>query len=166
MGSGLPPTAASMGMRVMATASEVSKAQLTVKARSLNSWPATPRTKIRGTNTHTVVKVDAVMACPTSIVPCNAARHRSMPAARWRSILSSTTMALSTSIPMPRAKPPSDKMLSEISKKYMSRKLPTTDTGMVLPMMSVLRTSWRNKYSTSMASKPPSQAVLSTCRMA
>ncbi|MMZ62919.1 hypothetical protein D1872_251470 [compost metagenome] len=59
---------ASIGMTVRATSSEASIAVASVMANGRNSWPAIPLTMPRGANTPTVVRVEDVMAAPTSIV--------------------------------------------------------------------------------------------------
>ena len=63
--------------------------------------------KASGTNTTTVVMVDAKMAGPTSVVASRAARHLSRPACMCRCTFSSTTMESSTTRPTDIAKPPS-----------------------------------------------------------
>ena len=62
-----------MGTTVMETKREASNAKVTVKAISLNNCPATPFTKTMGKNTETVVRVEAITAEPTSLVPLRAA---------------------------------------------------------------------------------------------
>ena len=52
-------------------------------------------------------------------------------------------MELSTSMPMPRARPPSEMMLSEIFDENIRKNVTMTDTGMAVPMMTVLRTFLR-----------------------
>ena len=96
-----------------------------------------------GKNTATVVKVDAVTALATSDAPVRAALYRSFPSSRCRWIDSSTTMELSTSIPIPRASPPSEMMLRVISKENMRKKVMITEMGMASPMMMVLRRFFR-----------------------
>ena len=59
-------------------------------------------------------------------------------------MLSSTTTALSTSMPTASAMPPSDMMLSVTSKAYISTNVPSTETGIAMLVMSVARASRRN----------------------
>ena len=61
------------GIRVSATTNDAAKANDTVRAWSLNSCPAMPSTKISGTNTAMVVRVEAIIAPETSFVPSLAA---------------------------------------------------------------------------------------------
>ena len=141
--SGLP--AASIGTSVIATASENRSEKLTVSAWSRNSWPAMPVMNTIGKNTATDVSVAAVMAVPTSLVPRVAASTRERPSSRWRTMFSSTTTALSTSMPTASAMPPSDMMLSDRSNMYISTNVPITETGIARPVMSVARASRRKR---------------------
>ncbi len=150
----------------MATISENTSAKVTVSAWSLNSWPATPLMKTIGKNTAMDVSVAAVTAVATSFVPSRAASAWFMPCSRRRTMLSRTTTALSTSMPTASAMPPSDMMLSDRSKAYISRKVPITDTGIATPVISVARASRRNRYSTRMASRPPMIAASRTSPIA
>ena len=77
-------------------------------------------------------------------------------------MLSSTTIELSTSIPMPSAMPPSDMMLRVRSVEYMRLKVATTDTGIEIEMITVAQTSRRKKNSTRMARMPPKMPALMT----
>ena len=139
---------------------------MTVSDWSLNSWPATPVMNTIGKNTATEVSVAAVTARATSAVPRRAASRRSMPCSRLRAMLSSTTTALSTSMPTASAMPPRDMMLSERSKAYISTNVPSTETGMAMPEISVVRASRRNAYSTRIASRPPIKAASFTSPIA
>ncbi len=147
---------------VTATTSEASRLKVTVRAWSRKSCPAMPSTKTMGRNTATVVRVEATTAPPTSAVPLMAAAYRDCPICFLRKIDSSTTIELSTSMPMPRVNPPSDMMFSEMSSLYMATKVATTEMGMLVAMIRVLRRSRRNSSSTTMASSPPISAALRT----
>ncbi len=61
-----------------------------------------------GVNTSTVVSVEASTAGQTFCTPSTAARMRSAPLRRSCSMLSSTTMVLSSVIPMANATPASE----------------------------------------------------------
>ncbi len=112
-----------------------------------------------GKNTATEVSVEAVTAIATSPVPRRAASRRSTPCSCLRTMLSSTTTALSTSMPTASAMPPRDMMLSVTSNAYISTNVPSTDTGIAMPVMRVARASRRNAYSTRIASRPPISAA-------
>jgi hypothetical protein len=64
-----------------------------------------------GRNTISVVAVDATTAIVTDPAPCSAASRGSPICSRRRSIASSTTIALSTSMPTPSISPIIDKRL-------------------------------------------------------
>ena len=64
-----------------------------------------PPMKIRGRKTTTDVMVARATASPTSRTPRTAASRGARPRPRCRAMLSMTTTALSTSIPMPRVSP-------------------------------------------------------------
>jgi hypothetical protein len=112
-----------------------------------------PRTKIRGRNTTTVVRVLATIAEATSSVPSTAPLTASpwrLPSrSRW--MFSSTTIELSTSMPTPRARPPSDTRFSVKPPKYTSMKVATMEIGMAAAMTTVLRMLRRNTSSTRTA---------------
>ena len=108
-----------------------------------------------------VVKVDAVMARAISRVPAAAALYNSDPLFRYRLMFSSTTMALSTSRPMPRVSPLSDTMLSCMPARYITKKVRKMLTGMAMPMVKGIRGSFRNRKSTIKASTPPMSRVCS-----
>ena len=94
-----------MGTRVSATNSEAKRDTATVRARPRETLPAMPAAKNIGRKTATVVKVEAVIAPPTSLVPSMAASKRPLPPSMCRKMFSMTIMALLTSIPTPRAMP-------------------------------------------------------------
>ena len=71
-------------------------------------------------------------------------------------------MELSTSIPTASAMPPNDMMLSDTSFRYISRKVPMTETGIAMPVIVVARESLRNPYRTMMAMMPPRIAAFLT----
>jgi len=91
----------------MATKSEQASEKVTTLENCLNITPAIPSMNRSGRNTASVVSVLAVMATATSEVPLTAASEAAMPWSRSRVMFSSTTIELSTSMPTPRASPPS-----------------------------------------------------------
>ena len=92
-----------------------------------------------------------------------------MPCWRFVLIASSTTIELSTSRPIPSVMPPRDMMFSDTPETNIRKKVPTTEIGIEMPMISVERSSPRNRTRIRTASSPPSIAVWSTsetdCRM-
>ena len=71
-------------------------------------------------------------------------------------------MELSTSIPTPKASPPSDMMLRLTSEPNIRKKVATTERGIDRLMMAVLLRSRRKRKSTMTARIPPMMAVFST----
>ncbi len=61
-------------------------------------------------------------------------------------------------MPMPSVRPPSDITLSEMFSWYIKRNVATTESGIEVAMMSVLRISRRKKNNTTMARRPPIMA--------
>jgi hypothetical protein len=153
-------------MRVNATTSEARIEIDTVSAWSLKSCAAKPSTNTTGRNTATVVKVTPTSALPTSAAPRPAAVKASSPSSLRRWIASSTTTALSTSMPTPRARPPRDITLRLTPKRCMKKNVAMMETGMVMPMIRVLKASFRKKNRITMARRPPSTAFSSTSSMA
>jgi hypothetical protein len=97
---------ASIGTMVRATKSDETSENVMDKASPRVSRPVMPVAKTIGRKTTIVVSVEAVMAIPTSLVPIRAASLALFPSWTWRNMFSMTTMALSTSIPIPSASPP------------------------------------------------------------
>jgi len=151
-----------MGIRVSDTSRLALSEKVTVSAWSAKSCRATPSTNTMGRNTQMVVSVEAVTAMPTSEAPFMAASKTPRPSSRNRWMDSSTTMELSTSMPMPRARPPRLMMFSDRSNMYMKKKVITTDSGMDSEMIEVLLKSRRNRNRTPTARMPPRRPVSST----
>jgi len=144
-----------MGTTVMATASEQRREKLTTMESCLNITPDIPCTKTKGRKTTTVVRVLAMIAAVTSPLPSIAAGSAPWPSSRRRKMFSRTTIALSTSMPTPRARPPRVMRLRVNPAKYSSAMVAMMETGMAVAMTSVLRTFRRKKSRTSMVRMPP-----------
>ena len=91
--------AASIGVSVSATSSEISTELATVAPNSERKLPTMPLTKITGRKTTAIETVAAVAAKAISAVPRDAASRGGVPCSRCRSMFSSTTMASSTTTP-------------------------------------------------------------------
>ena len=74
-------------------------------------------------------------------------------------MFSSITMALSSSSPVPSARPPSDMMLSVRSPMPIITNVASTASGIDTPMMNVLRNERRKMSTTSMARHAPTSAA-------
>ncbi len=140
----------------------MSNANVTVSAWSRKSWPAIPDMKTIGKKTAIVVSVAATTADATSEVPFLAASTIPSPCSRFRTMFSSTTMELSTSMPTARAMPPSDMMFSDTSLVYINRNVPMTEIGIAMLTIVVDRASRRKPYNTMMAKMPPMNAAFLT----
>ena len=80
-------------------------------------------------------------------------------------MFSITTIASSTTMPVARMMPNSVSVLMEKSISLMNANAPTSDTGIVIVGMSVLRQLWRNTNMTSTTSAIASASVISTSRI-
>ncbi len=70
-------------------------------------------------------------------------------------MFSSTTMASSTIIPMPRVSPPRLIVLIDISVKNIRANVAMTEIGIAVPMISVLLMLFRKNQMIKMAKMPP-----------
>ena len=152
---GRPFSELSIGIRVIATTSEIAIAIATVSAWSRNSWPAMPCTNTSGRNTAMVVNVEATTAMLTSRVPAMAASMMPRPRSRALAMLSSTTIESSTTRPVARARPPSDITFKLRPSWPMKKNVAMIDTGSDRPITNVLQPSRRNRKMISTASTPP-----------
>ena len=157
-----PFSADSIGISVIATTSEIAMAIATVSAWSRNNWPAMPSTNTSGRNTAIVVSVEATTAMLTSRVPAMAASSMPSPRSRALAIDSSTTIESSTTMPVARARPPSDITLRLRSSWPMKKNVAMIDTGNDSEITNVLQPSRRNRKMIRIASRPPSIAAFFT----
>jgi hypothetical protein len=127
-----------MGTIVKATKSDAIRANATVKPRGFVNSPASPWAKISGTNTITLVKVEAVIAMETSVAPFMAAVFLSSPISRCLKIFSSTTTELSTIMPTPRARPLKVIRFRVYPPKYIATKVVITAKGIEIKSVRVV----------------------------
>ena len=153
------PRAASAGTSVTATTSEATIEAEMVKISSRNSSPTSPLMNRNGNTAARLVLVAAMIGLFTSAAAFSAASTGASPSRWWRSMFSSITMVLSTSIPMPSARPPSVIRFNDSPPSAMMEKAIMIEIGIALPMMSVPRTLPRNTYTTSIASSAPARAA-------
>ena len=104
--------AQSTGTSVTATTSDISSEKTTTTDSCLNMMLEMPDRKNSGMNTAMWVRIEATIADQTSSLPSMAAVSRSFPFSMWRKVFSSTTIEASTTMPMPRARPPKVIVLS------------------------------------------------------
>ena len=98
-----------------------------------------------GKNTQILVSVEASSEPATSRVPLRQLSNTLSPASRRFVMLSSTTILLSTSIPIPTASPPSDTRLSEMFIAHKPISATNTDKGIVMETTSDERILPTNK---------------------
>ncbi len=147
--------AESIGTSVRAATKEHISEKATTTESCLNITPDIPRIKTSGRKTTTVVRVLAMMASVTSSVPSIAACSCACCVSRMRKIFSRTTIALSTSIPTPRASPPKVIRLRVKPLKYNRAKVAIMEMGIAVAIITVLRTLRRNTSSMITAKIPP-----------
>ena len=152
--------APSAGIRNTATAREASSDSTTVKAMPSIRRAASPSTNSTGRKTTHVVRVLATIAPATWPVPVAAACRGESPAPRRRNMDSTTTMALSTSMPTPSASPPRVTTFRLWSAKFMPNRVAKTETGTAAATISVAPGERRKSASISTASMMPAAAAI------
>ena len=115
-----------------------------------------------GKKTTSVVSVLARIADPTSELPSSALAMGDFPSSRWRYVFSRTTIELSSSIPIPKARPPKVMMFRVNPPKYISPNVAMIETGIAVAIIAVLDTLRRNKNRTIIAKIPPNRVKFLT----
>ena len=133
-----------------------------VNEKSRNIMPASPPDRAIGRYTTILVRVDAITARPTSLLPFMAASSAFRPCLFRVNIFSSTTTELSTSIPMASVSEPSVSMFSDMSRTFITQNVARIDVGIEIPITSVDLIFLRKKNITMTASIAPCTAVLAT----
>ena len=105
-----------------------------------------------GMNTATSDRLIDSTVKPTSRAPSSAALKRSMPASMWRLVFSSTTMASSTTKPVATVSAIRLRLFSEKPSRYITPKVPSSDTTVATAGMMVARTLRRKALTTSTTS--------------
>src|SRR5712671_2059627 len=158
--------AASTGARVSALKAEMATEKAMVSANWRNKIPVVPGNNATGTNTATSTSEVATTAPATSFIATEAALCGSvMPSAMCRSTFSITTIASSTTSPVASVMPKSVNVLIENPNALMKINVPTSDTGMVIAGMNVLRQSCKNKKMTIITSAIACNNVIITSRI-
>jgi hypothetical protein len=111
--------------------------------------------KKRGVKTMIVVSVPERIASPTSFAPSMAAFSGSTPISRCRKMFSTTTTALSMSIPTASISPDRVMMFSEFPATYRMMTAKISDTGMAAATMKVGVIRRRKMKSMTTARSPP-----------
>ena len=147
------------GTSVIATIRLANSEYPIVRAISENRSLVIPSVNIIGTNTHTVVIVEAVIAPPTCLAPAMAAFAGGTPSRRSLKVFSITTIELSTSIPTATARPESDIILSDIPEKYIRTIANMILTGIENTVISVDFMCLKNSNSIRTANTAPSSRL-------
>ena len=148
---------------MIATTSESPTAALIAIAMSRKSCPASSLTNTMGRNTASVVRVDATSAPHTSTVASRAACLRGFPSSlTCRNTFSTTTMALSTTMPEANARPASETMLSERPSPFMTMNVVTWLTGIERPTTSIDVMLFRNSSRITVARIEPTTRLSTT----
>ena len=121
-----------------------------------------PVMKADGTNTAVSTSAIAISAAPTSSMLRIAASRGARPAAMLRSTFSTTTIASSTTMPIARTRPNSDRLFSVNPNIDMKKKVPISDTGIATSGMIAARQVCRNRMMTSTTSATASSMVSCT----
>ncbi len=153
---------ANIGIKKSDTNNEANRENTTASERSPNICPAIPSTKTIGKKTAIVVIVEATTAPPTSDTPLMAEFTQSSPSSLHLKILSMTTMELSTSIPIPRARPPRDIMFKLTWKIFRGAKAAINESGIEIATITVVEKCCKNKNRMITARTPPKIAVFFT----
>jgi hypothetical protein len=160
-----PRRAAAVGITPMATNIDARIEADKAIAISEYNWPASSSTNRTGTNTSTVVSVDARTAAQTSRVPCSAAAKRSSPRLRACSIDSRTTIVLSTVMPTAKATPASEITLMVRPNASKPRNAAMVQIGKPMAAISVARAERRNSSMTRVANRAPMPRLVQTFRI-
>lgn len=116
------------------------------------NWPEMPGMNEVGTNTAQSTSVIANSAPPTSFIVNNVASRGPAPVDKCRSTFSTTTIALSTTIPTASTRPNSVRLLIEYPSTAIAANVPTSDTGIDRIGMIDGRQPCRNSSTTNTTS--------------
>ena len=130
-----------------------------VTANCWYSRPVIPGMKAVGMNTADRMMAMAMTGPDTSSIALSAASLGAIPCSMWCSTASTTTMASSTTRPMARTSPNSERVLMEKPKSGKRAKVPTSDTGTARSGMRVARHPCRKMNTTMMTSTSASKRV-------
>src|SRR6516165_8239979 len=156
----------SAGVSVKALNAEIDTENAIVRANCRKRIPVVPGKSATGTNTETSTSDVATTAPATSFIATLAALCGSViPSTMCRSTFSITTIASSTTRPVASVMPNSVSVLIEKPKSLTKANVPTSDTGIVMAGISVVRQSCRNRNMTSTTSRMASSSVVTTSRI-
>ena len=148
-GRGRSSRAHIIGVVVSEITSDTAIATARVTENSRNRRPTMPPISRMGMNTAIRDRLIDSTVKPTSRAPSRAACIGAMPASICRHIFSSTTTASSTTKPVAMVSAISDRLLMLKPARYMTPKLPSSDTGTATAGISAARTLRRNSTTTT-----------------
>ena len=151
-----------MGVSRSAQTTDATSVAVTMPPSCPSMMPVTPFTNTRGTNTTIVVRVEARIAVPTSSAPFREASSRDAPRDACERMFSSTTTALSTTMPTARASAERLIRFTVQPLKNMNTEAATSEKGIVSEMTSDVRKLRRKKSVTSTTNSPPHATVRPT----
>src|SRR6185437_14515292 len=155
----------STGVQVSARASEVSSATPTVMASARKNTPVTPVIEINGTKTTMGVMVEPTNGLVISARAARMASARPLPASRWSTMFSTTTMASSITSPTAAARPPRLMRLKLCPSAAMTTNVIRIVAGITSPATSEVPQSRRNSTITMDARTRPMRMASRTPRM-
>ncbi|SAJ34545.1 Uncharacterised protein [Enterobacter cloacae] len=150
--SGRSRRAQSIGVRVRDTTRDTRIAAERVTANSRNNRPVRPPMSSSGMNTATSESVIDNTVKPTWRAPVIAAWIGGSPSSMRRAMFSTTTMASSTTKPVAMISAISDRLFRLKSHRYMTAKVPISETGTARLGISVARPLRRNRKTTRITS--------------
>ena len=118
-----------------------------------------PGMKATGMNTAESTRAMPITGSVTSCIALRVASRGESPFSMWCSTASTTTIASSTTRPMARIRPKSERVLSENPSIGKTAKVPTRDTGTASSGIRVARQLWRKMKTTMMTSTIASRSV-------
>ena len=141
------------------TANDVSVAAAMTMANGPMNPPATPGIRLIGTYTTTSTIVIVRAAMPISLRPRIAATNGGSRSPRWREMFSMTTMLSSTRMPTARVSASIENRLRFSPSRFINPNVVSTDVGMEIMTISVLRQVWRNSSRISPVRRMASASV-------
>ena len=112
-----------------------------------------------GTNTALRISAMAMTGPETSSIALIVASFGSIPCSMWCITASTTTIASSTTMPIARTRPSSERTLIEKPRSGKNMNAPTSETGTVSSGISVARQFCRNTNTTMMTRTTASSSV-------
>ena len=156
---GLSSIADSAGLRVKALNAEISTEMAMVSANCWYRRPVIPGMKATGMNTEESTRAMPTTGAETSSIALSVASLGESPWWMCDSTASTTTIASSTTRPIARISPKSERVLSENPSMGKTANVPTSETGTASSGMRVARQLWRKMKTTMITRTIASRSV-------